>query len=125
MAQQVTIKVEGLREYQRAVSKAEKETKKVVRERLKEVGDFVRVDAAGKLSQYDAYSASKLRVRVRQAGVFVEQSLRKSTGLRPDFGELQMTRALIPSATENEAELEQKMEEAAEDLVRIVERHAL
>lgn len=125
MAQEATLKVEGLREFQRGVSKAEKDTRKAVRERLKEVGEFVRVDAMGRLSQYDERSAEKLRLRVRQAGIFVEQSLRKTTGLRPDFGELQMSRALIPALTDNEAELLRKMEAAADDLVDVVEREAL
>lgn len=115
------LKVEGLKEFNRDVAKAERETKKVVRDRLKEVGDFVRVDAAGKLSQYDAYSASKLRVRVRQAGIFVEQSLRRTTGTRPDFGALQVTKALLPALAENEGELNEKMEKAADDLADVVE----
>ena len=34
-------------------------------------------------------TAAGLRTRVRQRGVSVEQSLRKTTGLRPDYGRLQ------------------------------------
>lgn len=119
--QGVTLKVDGLKDFNRDVAKAERDTKKRVRDRLKEVGEVVRVDAAGKLSRYDEHSASKLRVRVRQAGIFVEQSLRKTTGLRPDFGELQMERALLPAMSENESEFVDRMEKVADDLADIVE----
>jgi hypothetical protein len=32
--------------------------------------------------------------------VFIGQRLRKTTGLRPDYGDLQMRKALIPARTE-------------------------
>lgn len=122
---QTTLKVDGLKEFNRDLRQAEKDTRKVVRDKLKEVGDFVRADAAGRLDEYDPRSASKLRVRVRAAGIFVEQSLRKTTGLRPDFGQLQMTRALLPAMADNEGELMQKMEGAVNDLADVVEGRRL
>lgn len=116
-----TVKVDGLKDFNRDVRKAEKDTRKVVRNRLREVGEVVRVDAANRLQEYDDRSARGLKVRVRAAGIFVEQSLRKTSGLRPDFGELQMVQALLPSVQENEAEMVRQMEKAADDLADVVE----
>ena len=121
MAAGYTVKVDGLKEFNRDVRKAEKDTRKVVRDRLREVGDVVRVDAANRLQEYDDRSARGLKVRVRAAGIFVEQSLRRTTGLRPDYGALQMTRALIPAVEATEPQMVREMEKAADELADIVE----
>lgn len=121
MAAGYTVKVDGLKEFNRDVRKAEKDTRKVVRDRLREVGGVVRVDAANRLQEYDDRSARGLKVRVRAAGIFVEQSLRRTTGLRPDYGALQMTRALIPAVEATEPQMVREMEKAADELADIVE----
>lgn len=120
MAKQ-TLRVKGLREFQRALSKAEKDTRKMVKEELAQAGDVVREDAARRFSVYDARSASRFRVSVRQKGIFVQQSLRKKTGLRPDYGSLQMRRALLPALAENEAEIERNFERAVDRIADRVE----
>jgi hypothetical protein len=82
-----TIHVRGLREFVLAADAAGKETKKLVRDRLREVAEPVLADARSKLSRYDARSASRLGVSVRRAGtVTVEQRLRRTTGAHPQFG---------------------------------------
>lgn len=116
-----TVRVKGLREFMRATARAEKETKKRIRDKLKEAGDVVREDAALRLRHYDARSASKLVVRPKVRGIFVEQSLRKTTGLRPDWGALQMTRALVPALDAKSGELERRLEKAVDELADIVE----
>lgn len=115
-----TVKVEGLRDFLRDTAKAERETKKKVRDRLKEAGDIVREDASRRFGGISAKSAAGYRVRARVSGVHVEQSLRKTTGLRPDYGALQMRRALIPALIAKEDDVHREMEKAAEDLAEIV-----
>jgi len=80
------------------------EIRKDLREALRESGERVRKDSETKTSGVLASpkSGAGYRVVVRARGVNVEQSLRKTTGLRPDWGKAQMRRSLIPSLEENE-----------------------
>ena len=57
-------------------------------------------------------SAAGYRVYVRQRGVSVEQSLRKTTGEHPEFGTLQMEKALLPALYCNEDEVVRRLEDA-------------
>lgn len=107
-----TLKVRGFKEFVRACDHAGKETKKQVRGTFRKVGDIVKVEAAARFASYDARSAAGYRTVVRQRGVSVEQSLRKTTGKRPDFGALQMTKALIPALDDKADEVEHAMEAA-------------
>ncbi len=109
--------VSGLKQLVKACDRAGKESKSVVRAALRSTGVQVRADATTRFAKYDARSASGYRVVVRQRGVNVEQSLRKTTGLRPDFGSLQMRRALLPALRDNEAELERQVEIALDRIV--------
>lgn len=116
-ARRETIKVEGLREWQRDVGKAEKETKQKTREGLQRAAEPVLQDWRRQLSPIHELSASKLRARVRQAGVFVLQTARKTTGERPDFAALQVAqgeRALDAKSDEAERELEESINELAD-----------
>lgn len=115
------LRVRGYREFQRAVARADRQTRKAVREELREVGEVVRADAQDLFSDIDATTAAGYRVVVRQRGVSVEQRLRRTTGLHPEYGALQMRRALIPAAEENEDTIEERMERA---LDRIADRFA-
>lgn len=107
-----TLRVRGLREFQRALAKADKDTKKRVKEKLAEAGEVVRDDAARRFEPINPKSASRYRVSVRQRGIWVQQSLRKTTGLRPDYGGLQMREALLPALEENEEEIVRSFERA-------------
>ena len=118
---QETVRVEGLRDFLRDTAKAEKETKKKVRDRLKEAGDVVREEASRLFAPVSAKTADGYRVRARVSGVHVEQSLRKTTGLRPDYGALQMRRALVPVLIAKEDDVQREMEKAADDLADIME----
>lgn len=115
-----TVKVEGLKEFLRATNKADAETKKKVRDRLKEAGDVVREDASRRFAPVSAKTAAGYRVRARVSGVSVEQSLRKTTGNRADYGALQMRRALVPALISKEDDVYREMEKAAQDLAEIV-----
>lgn len=114
-----TVRVEGLRELLRATDKASKETKKLVRGELRKAALPVLTDARARLAPIDTRSASKLGISVRKVGtVTVEQRLRRTTGLRPDFGRLQMGRALIPALEDN---ADRVVEHLGETLDRLTE----
>ena len=99
------IKVTGYKEFLKACDRADKETKKFVRETFRDVGDIVKDDAQKRLAKIDERSAAGLRTVVRQRGVSVEQSLRKTTGEHPEFGTLQMEEALLPALDEQEPQV--------------------
>ena len=78
---------------------------RALRDEIRQAGDTVRDRRRRASSQrYDAKSAAGYRVIVRQRGVAVEQALRKTTGIHPEFGALQMRRALVPALDENKDE---------------------
>jgi hypothetical protein len=117
-----TLRVRGYREFLRAANKAGPDTKKEVRSAFREVGEAIRAEAVARFSSVDARSAVGYRVAVRQRGVAVEQRRRKTTGLRPDYGALQMRRALLPALRANEAETERRMERAIDRVADHFER---
>lgn len=106
------VRVRGYREFVRACDLAGKETKKAVRSTFREVGDIVRLEAADRFGGISPKSAAGFRTVVRTRGVAVEQRLRRTTGLRPDFGVLQMLAALIPAAAAKEDEVVEAFEDA-------------
>ena len=74
------------------------EVEAAIRDELGEVGDAVRQDAEFRFSRYSVKSAAGFKVQVKKAGlVRVEQSLRKTTGLHPEWGAKMMTAALLPA----------------------------
>lgn len=120
MADPLTLRVKGLSGLIKAADAAGKETKKQVRDRLRQVAEPVRADAASKLSRYDARSASRLGISVRRVGtVAVEQRLRRTTGAHPQFGALQMAEALMPALDENADMIEREFEEALDDIADV------
>ena len=116
----MTVVVKNYREFLRACDLAGKETRKAMRAELRLAGGLVRDDAQVKFSRYGTAGAGQLnfggsrashadsaagyRVRVRQRGVEVEQSLRKTTGKHPEYGSAQMRHGLIPAAKAKEPE---------------------
>jgi hypothetical protein len=119
MPQGSTLRVDGYRQLMQALAKSDKASRKAVRDELRHAGEHVRVEAGARFATTDAKSAAGYRTRVRQRGVAVEQSLRKTTGLRPKFGALQMRRALLPALDANEERTVREMEAA---LDRICDR---
>ena len=116
-----TVKLKGYKEFMRAVNKSEKSTKKIVHEKLREAGSIVRDDARRRFQRYDVKSASGFRIRSRVGGVFVEQSLRKTTGKHPEYGTLQMMAALEPALDAKSAEVERRLEQAMDELADILD----
>jgi hypothetical protein len=96
-----TLRVEDFEKFMLIIAKADRATKKALRDEVRQAGTAVRDDAKGKFDRYDPKSAAGYRVVVRQRGVAVEQKYRKTTGQHPKFGTLQMTKALLPALDEN------------------------
>lgn len=112
-----TVRVKGLSELQRDFRKMGGELPREVRQELKRTGEVVRTEAVPLFEDISPRSASGYRVRVRIRGVAVEQSRKRTTGRRPDFGALQMRRALIPA-------LERRQQEVFSGLERMLDRLA-
>lgn len=121
MPQRETVRVHGYREFLRAADRAGKESKREVRAAFREVGDVVRVDWSRDEERFGSKTAQGLRTRVRQRGVSVEQSLRKTTGRRPDFGRLQQ-RIGEDVLAGKEREIDNRMEEAIDRVADHFER---
>ena len=114
-----TLVVTGYKEFLRAAKNAGTATNLEVRATFREVGELVRADAAQRLAKYSTTSAAGLKVRIRQRGVAVEQSLRKTTGDHPQYGSLQMRKALLPALAKDAPLVEAKFEEAL-DKVKVI-----
>jgi hypothetical protein len=112
-----TVHVSGLREFQRAARKAEGDLDKEIKAELKAIGDkFVPVAdqrAAGRfrgpVGPYRAY--------VQQRALIVRQSRSKVTGLRGDFGVMQMMDVLEPTLEEREPETRSDFEDMLDRLI--------
>ena len=97
------VAVTGYKEFLKACAQGEPSTRKFVREAFRDVGEVVRADAAARFQSIDSKTAAGYRVRVRQRGVAVAQSLKKVDGKHGQYGGLQMAKALRPAVRENEA----------------------
>jgi hypothetical protein len=112
-----TVRVDGLKEFLRATDRADKATKKMVRDRLRDVAKPVLEDARRGLARYDTRSASRLGISVRKAGtVSVEQRLRRTTGAHPQFGSLQQHSVLEPALDANAVAVMRGFEKALDDI---------
>lgn len=112
-----TLHVNGYRQFVGACIRAQPETKAAVKSALKAVAEPVRADAAQRFSVIDARSAAGFRVVVRTRGIAVEQSIKRTTGLHPEYGALQMTRALLPARADQKERIEQEFERALDVVV--------
>ena len=108
--------VRGHRDVIKGLKDCEKKERFATRAILRRTGDAVKTEAATRFSRYDQKSAAGYRTVVRQRGISVEQRLRRTTGLRPDFGALQMAKALLPAAADKQAVTERAMEHALDEI---------
>jgi len=121
-AQGATLRVEGYRDFLVACDKAGKETKREVRGTFRKVGDIVKVDASRRLADISLRSAAGYRTYVRQRGVEVDQSLRRTPRKKPDWSFTQMRRALGPSLASNEERVVGEFERAMDTVCDHFER---
>jgi hypothetical protein len=115
---EATVRVRGLAETQRALRKVNKEAAKEVRDALKTAAGPVVSTAKLKLGVYPGASVGTIGPKVTMRSVFVTQRARKVTGLRPDFGRLQMTHVLEPALDEHVDDVVDEVEDALENLGR-------
>lgn len=118
-----TVVLHGYRDFLRAADRAGKESKKFARTAYREVGNLVRDDARQKIldrgGRDDAKTAVGFRTYVRQRGIQVEQSKRRTTGRHSEYGPWQMRRGLVP-ALEDKAD---EVMEATDDAIDRIADH--
>lgn len=122
MAREGELVVRGYKEFLRACNHAEKDIKREVRRELKSAGESVRREAQRRFTHDSPYTADHFRTVVRLRGVAVEQSLRKVNGLHPEWGALQMTKALIPARRVKYAETLAGFDRATDRIIQHFER---
>lgn len=97
-AQHASVRLHGLKDLHRALKRYGSEVAKEIDDELRAGGEIIAADARARFAMIDVRSAAGFRSRTKGFGrVVVEQRLRRKTGLRRDFGALQMRRALIPA----------------------------
>lgn len=113
-----TILVEGLTELIQALHVVDRGLEKEVREAEREGGQKVQGRATARFMRYGVKTARGFKTIVRQRGVSVEQSLRKTTGLHPEWGKVQMTKGLLPALDDEHLVVEHIMETKVAGLLR-------
>jgi hypothetical protein len=112
------IRVEGLREVQKAFRDVDKSLVTSLGGELKRAAEPVVASAKTKVARFQGASVGTIRAVRSGPNVYVEQSARKVTGLRGDFGSLQMRTVLEPALDENEnrvfAEVERVLDKYAD-----------
>lgn len=113
-----TVRVTGLRETIRSLDAVNRKAAKVVKDELKTAVEPVAETARQRISRYQGARTSTIGPRVSAKGAFVTQRARKVSGLRGDFGSLQM-RHLIGALAEHEADIVDDVDDALGRLIRI------
>lgn len=114
--------MKGLKELNRAINRADKESRKLMKERFKQVGEIVASDGRSRFSRIDSGSAAGFKAKALTKGVKVEQSRRKVTGKRGDYGALQMRTALVPALQAKQVDVVEELNRALEDVADIIRR---
>lgn len=104
------IRIHGLAELDRSFKQLRREVLKELRPELRKAGELVRAEGQSLFSRISERSAAGYKVRVRQRGVAVEQTLARVTGLRGDYGALQMRVGLEPALAAKGPDVEAAIE---------------
>jgi len=113
------VKVRGLRETNAAFKRYGSELHREMDGRLLDCAKLVRDSAASRFSAIDTRSAGGFRPRLRGFGkVVVEQRLRATTGLHPEFGSLQMRTALLPALYSEQKKVMKELEDMLDTIGR-------
>ena len=111
-----TVRVTGVRETVAALNKVSRSAPKVVTNELKSAADPVRDAAAARISRYQGSKPMSIKPKVKGRGsVFVQQTARKRTGKRGDFGRLQQ-RHLEVALDQNQDKVRKALEQALDRL---------
>ena len=103
-----------------------KEVRKDLRDALRDAGEGIRKEAQQTTSQRlrSPRSGGGYRTVVRTRGIFVEQSLRKTTGKRWKWGVAQMRYSLVPALEDNTRETTVLVDKAMDQVADFFEREA-
>lgn len=112
-----TIQVEGLRELNRAFAVAEKELQKELRSGLKKAAEPVAEVARGKAARFGGNVARGIAAGSRAGGAVVRQRNKRVSGLRPDFGVLQMRTVLEPALAEQQDAVVRAVEQVLDSVI--------
>ena len=105
------VRVKGLRQLHRALKEYSDDVKRELEQELRAAGEIVATSARSKFVGIDQRSAAGFKSKTKGFGrVVVQQSRRRTTGRRGDFGSLQMRRALLPAVGENQAQVLEHIE---------------
>ncbi len=133
MADRQTVTVVGLRELLRVTDELPKETRKAVRQEIREAAYPIRDRAQAELVSYltehrhgkETRKKTRYGVSVRRTGtVVVEQRVRSKYAQtapkrrRPKFTDLQLDESLLPAAAQEAPELDKAMTNVLERLQR-------
>lgn len=123
-----TIRVDGLRDLQRAFKLADATLARELRTTLRKVAEPVRADAeqlaVGGIPRV-GIPWSRMRVGVTQAGVYVAPRQRGTRGgprRRPNFAGLLLGRSLLPALEQNTPQVMSEMEQLLDTVGRSWER---
>jgi hypothetical protein len=117
MADTIEVRFEGVAETVAAFNELGSSAKRTVQTGLKKAAEPVAASARQKISRYRGASLSTIVPRSAGMSVFVTQRAREVTGIRGDYGELQMTRGMIPALEENEGAVVAAVDAALDDLI--------
>jgi hypothetical protein len=111
------VRVHGIREVNAAFREIDKKLAKEFRVDLKKAATPVVQEAQRLETRWRGASIGTIRAKSSGPRVFVEQSAKKRTGLRPDFGALQMRSALVPA-------LEDKRDVVFNEVEKVLDHYA-
>jgi len=118
------IRTKGLREFIVAADRAGYETKKLVRDELRQAAEPVRREAQQLLKELQPMpDDTRYGISVRRVGsVTVERRRTKTTGERGDWGRIQMREALEPALDTKQGEVQSLLEAAVDRIADRLER---
>ena len=117
MAAPATVRVEGLREVNRAFRRMDAQLAQELKDELKKSAEPVAAEARDRIGRFAGASTSTIQPIALMGGVFVRQKQRKRGGKHPDFGALQM-RYLLGIAADHEDEIRANVEDMLDWLGR-------
>jgi hypothetical protein len=98
-----SVRVEGLRELNRDLAKFSKDAQRGLQKELRAIAEPIAQDVRARVSRFGAVTAGGVTPGTRAGAAYVRQRAKKTSGLRPDFGALQMRRGFLPALEANEA----------------------
>lgn len=115
---ETTLRVEGLKELQRAFRQVDDELRKDMQKGLQKVAKIVADDAKSRLdSRYGGGAGRYIRARVKGTSGIAESRAR-STGAHPNFGGLVMRHGLIPARAAKADQVRREFETMLDKLGR-------